>query len=126
MDFSNFSDYNSSLHLSVYFSSQSLNFSSHTGNYQSPPTILKVVFVILLFILETLGNFLLVCMANYEKFGMDPQKRTASNQLLRNNCFTWLLYNLFIMPIFMVHRVFGPQSNYFLKLKSKTENSFSP
>ena len=106
MDLSNFSDYNSSLHLA-------LNFTSHTvKSFQSPPNSSKVSFVILFVILETLGNFLLVCMANYEKFGMDPQKRTASNQLLRNNCFMWLLYNLSIMPIFMVHRVFGPQSKY--------------
>ena len=107
MDLSNFSDYNSSLHLALNFT-----YLHKAGSFQSPPNSSKVFFVILFIILETLGNFLLICMANYEKYGMDPQKRTASNQLLHNNCLMWILYNLSIMPIFMVQRIFGPLSNY--------------
>ena len=38
-------------------------------------------------IFEIIGNFLLFCMIIYEKYGMDSQKRTVTNQLLSSILF---------------------------------------
>ena len=59
---------------------------------------LIVLFVFLLIILEILGNFLLFCIIFYEKFGMDSQKRTVTNQLLSKMTGVQILSNLFIIP----------------------------
>ena len=73
---------------------------------------LKVFFGILLLILETLGNYLLLCMVWYEKFGMDSKKRTINNQLFSRMILVLIFYNIFFMPLF-----FGafliPYSEYF-------------
>ena len=61
---------------------------------------LKVFFGILLLILETLGNYLLVCMVWYEKFGMDSKKRTITNQLLSRMIIAVIFYNIFFTPQF--------------------------
>ena len=62
-------------------------------------------------IIETLGNFLLYCMIFYEKYGMDPQKRTVTNMLLSNMIRFQILFNIIIMPILTFHRIFGLQSS---------------
>ena len=73
---------------------------------------LKVFVGVSLFIMETLGNYLLFCMVWYEKFGMDSKKRTISNQLLSRMILVLIFYNIFFMPLF-----FGafliPYSEYF-------------
>ena len=79
------------------------------GEYR-PSITMQIVYAIQLLILETIGNFLLLCMISYEKFGLDFQKRTVTNQLLSNICWTMILYNIFIMPNVLVTRLFGPQS----------------
>ena len=56
---------------------------------------LLILLVILLLILETLGNFLLICMIHYEKYGMDSKKRTITNMLLSRMIFVQILYNIF-------------------------------
>ena len=92
-----------------------VNITSQPGQNLATYSVSIIAFFVLLFvILETLGNFLLLSMIIYEKYGMDPQKRTVSNQLLSNNCVMWLIYNLSIMPLFMVHRVFRTQSKLHL------------
>ena len=53
-----------------------------------------------LLILETLGNSLLFCMLWYEKFGMDPKKRTVTNQLLSRMIMARIFFNIFFMPIY--------------------------
>ena len=58
-----------------------------------------VLNVTLLILLETLGNFLLFCIIFYERFGMDAQKRTVTNQLLSAMIFVQILSNVFIIPI---------------------------
>ena len=54
--------------------------------------------------LETIGNFLLFCMIMYEKFGMDPKKRTINNQLLSSICAVNIVYNLIVPTIRYINR----------------------
>ena len=58
-----------------------------TQHHPSPFTI--GIAVILFLLIETLGNFLLLCTIVYEKFGMDSHKRTVTNQLF--SCYCWIL-----------------------------------
>ena len=62
---------------------------------------LKVFLIILLLILETLGNYLLFCMVWYEKFGMDSKKRTITNQLLSRMILPLIFFNIFFMPLYI-------------------------
>ena len=71
---------------------------------------LKVLFAILLLMLETLGNMLLICMILYEKYGMDPQKRTIANQLLSRMLIVQIVCNIFILPIYAFIGIFGLHS----------------
>ena len=80
--------------------------------FELPPAGIIAFYTILFLIAETLGTFLLTCMIIYEKYGMDPQKRTVSNQLLSNNCIMWIVHNLLVMPIFTAQQIFGPQGNF--------------
>ena len=84
-------------------------------NFQLPPAGIIAFYTILFLIAETLGTFLLICMIIYEKYGMDPQKRTVSNQLLSNNCIMWIVHNLLVMPIFTAQRIFRPEGNFSIK-----------
>ena len=61
---------------------------------------LKLLFGILLLIMETLGNYLLFCMLWYEKFGMDSKKRTITNQLLSRMIIARIFFNILFMPIY--------------------------
>ena len=61
---------------------------------------LKVSIGILLLIMETIGNYLLLCMVWYEKFGMDSKKRTVTNQLLSRMILALIFFNIFFMPLF--------------------------
>ena len=79
------------------------------GEYRLSITM-QIVYGIQLLILETIGNFLLLCMISYEKFGLDFQKRTVTNQLLSNICWATILYNIFILPTVLMTRLFGPQT----------------
>ena len=57
---------------------------------------------------EVLGNFLLLSMIAYEKYGMDSQKRTVTNQLLSNICACFVIQNVIVIPILMFHRIYRP------------------
>jgi hypothetical protein len=59
---------------------------------------------------EIIGNGLLVVIIMYEKFGMDPQKRTTINQLLSKVCGMLIMTNLIIFPFVVMRTLFGPQS----------------
>ena len=74
---------------------------------------LKLLFGILLIVMETLGNYLLFCMLWYEKFGMDSKKRTVTNQLLSRMIFALILFNIIFMPLFFGALLF-PSSKYFI------------
>ena len=75
-----------------------------------PPLQLQIFYGILFFVVETLGNFLLFCLITYEKYGMDAQKRTATNQLLSSLCCSVILFNIGILPMSMTVRIFRHQS----------------
>ena len=75
-----------------------------------PPLLVQIFFGILFFVVETLGNFLLFCIITYEKYGMDAQKRTATNQLLNSLCGSVILFNIGILPMVMTVRIFKLQS----------------
>ena len=77
---------------------------------------LVILLVILLLILETLGNFLLICMIYYEKYGMDSKKRTITNMLLSRMIFVQILYNIFFMPLPTIGQIFGVWCKYFLSI----------
>ena len=62
----------------------------------------------LLAIIETYGNACLACMIIYEKFGMDPQKRTINNQLLSKLCFLFILNNISVCPLMTIRCMFSP------------------
>ena len=55
------------------------------------------VFGVLSYFLGRLGNFLLLGIVHYEKFGQDPQKRSLPDQLFtfRSQSFTPLMVHLF-------------------------------
>lgn len=59
---------------------------------------------------ETLGNFMLLAVILYEMYGMNPQKRTVSNQLLSSMCMVLIMFNLSIVPVWCVSRFGAFQS----------------
>ena len=64
------------------------------------PSVLMTVFVVIMYLLlETVGNFLLFCFITFEKYGMDSQKRTATNQLLSSICEVVIVFNIIFMTI---------------------------
>ena len=79
------------------------------------PSVKTLVFTITIYLLlVTFGNFLLLCMITYERFGMDSKKRTATNQLLSSICRMLIGYNIVIMTI---------QTINVLKIQSKIYHS---
>ena len=78
----------------------------------------KVVFGILLLIVETLGNYLFFCMVWYEKFGMDPQKRTITNQLFSRMILALIFFNIFILPLLFGGFFLVDKSEYFQEIKT--------
>ena len=75
-----------------------------------PETI--VFYIVFLVMLETVGNFLLYCIIVYEKYGMDTQKRTLTNQLLSRMILVQIFFNIFIIPIYVIYHIFGLHSKY--------------
>ena len=89
---------------------ENVSLDEHSINVSSPaPSAEMMTFHIFLFlIVEILGNFLLLSMITYEKYGMDSQKRTVTNKLLSSICVTFIIHNVIAMPIFMLHRIYHP------------------
>ena len=84
----------------------SLDDHSMSVNSPAPSAEMMTLYVFLFLIVEILGNFLLLSMITYEKYGMDSQKRTVTNQLLSSICISFLIHNVIAMPIFMLHRIY--------------------
>ena len=105
---------NSSIHLNI-----ALHLISHEKKEGELPYsgLVLSFLVILLIILETLGNFLLLCIIWYEKYGMDSKKRTVTNMLLSRIIFSQILCNIFIMPLPSIGLIFGSFSEYILHAK---------
>ena len=94
------------------------NFALYQHNVcEYSPSPQMLVFVVVIFLLvETVGNFLLFCMIIYEKYGMDSQKRTVTNQLLSTICVNLIGVNCVFMTISTIN---------ILGLQSKTNKSIS-
>ena len=54
--------------------------------------------------IEVIGNAWLFATFAYERFGMDPQKRTIINQLLSQMCWIIIALNITCFPIIVVRR----------------------
>ena len=69
---------NKTFHLMEYVS---LDEHSMNLNSSAPTAGMMTFYIFLFLVVEILGNFLLLSMIMYEKYGMDSQKRTVTNQL---------------------------------------------
>ena len=66
-------------------------------------------------IVEIFGNGNLLIMMIYERFAMDPQKRTVNNQLVFNLCLSNLIQNLISCPLFTYRLLVSPLGKQRLK-----------
>ena len=105
--FNQSSNHTETFHIFVNFSIK-----KNSAQFIQPNAVMIALYATFFLMLETLGNFLLYCIIIYEKYGMDPQKRTVTNMLMSNMIIIQMLFNLLIMPIITFHRIFGPLSKY--------------
>ena len=54
--------------------------------------------------IEIIGNGCLFATYSYERFGMDPQKRTIVNQLLSQTCWIIIALNVICFPMIPFRR----------------------
>ena len=72
-------------------------------------TLIEWIWGILwLLCIEIIGNGCLFATFAYERFGMDPQKRTVINQLLSQCCWTIMIFNITSFPVIIFRRLLGP------------------
>ena len=57
--------------------------------------------------IEILGNGCLFATFVFERFGMDPQKRTVINQLLSQCCWIVIFHNITTFPSMIFRRLLG-------------------
>ena len=82
--------------------------------YYGDPGLLTIVIGFFI-VIETIGNGLLVAVMQYEKFGMDPLKRTVINQLISQLCLLYLMGNALSMPLLMIRFSYGPLGKQILQ-----------
>ncbi len=71
--------------------------------------VLTVLFLSIPFgITQLLGNGLLLGIIIYEKYGVDPQKRTLVNMLVGHLCWTIIFLNVTEYPIPTLRYLTGP------------------
>ena len=74
-----------------------------------------VLNLIIVLMIETIGNGLLALLIIYERFIEDPQKRTVNNQLISHLCGWLIINNLIGAPIVMYGiRVSGVGKSFLL------------
>ena len=78
------------------------------SNIPAPSAEMMTLYIFLFLIEEILGNFLLISMITYKKYGMDSQKRTVTNKLLSSICVSFIMQNVIALPIAMFHRIYHP------------------
>ena len=100
----------SSNHTETFHTFETFSVKNNSAQFFQPNAVIIVFYATFFLIIETLGNCLLYCLIIHEKYGMDSQKRTATNMLLSNMITIQILFNIIIMPIFTFNRIFGPQS----------------
>ena len=99
-------------HTETFHIFENFSLRNNSGQFIQPNAAMIAFYATFFLMIEILGNFLLCCMIIYEKYGMDPQKRTVTNMLMSNMIIIQMLFNLLIMPIITFHRIFGPLSKY--------------
>ena len=87
---------------------ENVSLEEHSMNVSSsePSAAMMTFYIYIFLIVEIPGNFLLLSIIIFEKYGMDSQKRTVTNQLLSNICISFIIHNVIAMPILMFHRIF--------------------
>ena len=80
--------------------------------YHREMVVLNLIIVLMI---ETIGNGLLALLIIYERFIEDPQKRTVNNQLISHLCGWLIINNLIGAPIVMYGiRVSGVGKSFLL------------
>ena len=110
MDFNFTSEKNNIISNKTFHLMENVSLDEHSINMSIPAPSAEIMmfYVFLFLIVEILGNFLLLSMIVYEKYGMDSQKRTVTNQLLSSICVSLIIQNVIAMPIIMLHRIYHP------------------
>ena len=110
MDFNFTSEKNNIISNKTFHLMENVSLDEHSMNSNSlvPSAVMMTFYVFLYVIVEVLGNFLLLSMITYEKYGMDSQKRTVTNQLLSSICISFIILNVIAMTIAMFHRIYHP------------------
>ena len=110
MDFNFTSKKNNIISNKTFHLMENVSLDEHSMNSNSPgPSAVMMTFYVFLYVIvEVLGNFLLLSMITYEKYGMDSQKRTVTNQLLSSICISFIILNVIPMTIAMFHRIYHP------------------
>ena len=82
---------------------------SEDGKIKDLPigTFIKVVGV-LSYVLSNLGNFLLLSIVHYEKYGRDSQKRSLPDRLLSFHFILGVFFSVIHSTILFVRTLFGP------------------
>ena len=75
-----------------------------------PTLLIEIFYIIMLFLVETIGNILLACMIHYQKYGLVEMKKTVNSILFSVICFAMILHNIFIIPILLAHIISNPVS----------------
>ena len=105
-------DFNqSSNHTETFHIFETFSVKNNSAQFIQPNAVMIAFYATFFLIIETLGNCLLFCLILHEKYGMDSQKRTATNMLLSNMITVQILFNIIIMPILTFHRIFCLQSS---------------
>ena len=86
--------------------------------------MLIVFGIFLLSLIETIGNGSFLIIIIYEKYCMDPQKRTVNNQLLSALCKISILCNSVIFPIISLRVTFNVPLGMYPLRKSRDNYSF--
>ena len=86
---------------------ENISFDEQSMGVNNPTTAahMMALYCFFFLIVEIPGNLLLLSMIYYEKYGMDPHKRTVTNKLLTSICVSFLLQNVIAMPILMFNRI---------------------
>ena len=89
-----------------YLESRTLDLVGHVLNRYHESPWLVIIGVLLFLTIEVIGNGFLFVIIYYERFGMDPKKRTVNNQLLSAICKGYIFINIFTFPLVCMHLIF--------------------
>jgi uncharacterized membrane protein len=88
----------------IFIPSQTQDQNATSTDYNRYLLGLTLIQTFLFVLLEVVGNVTLLSMILHEKFGMDPQKRTITNQILSSICGIFILFNIIVNPLWFIYR----------------------